>query len=168
MCKLGEQNYVLNEMKNYWGGMLKLGATTFWEKYNPESTGLDHYSMYGRPFGKSLCHAWGASPVYLLGKYYVGVKPIQPGYKEFEVRPVLGGLQWFDASVPTPHGDIKVFMDKSRIVVTATEGEGNVVFRSATTPKSDSGSIQNIGADEYTLRISGNGQKVTITYKALN
>ena len=35
LCALGEQNYVLKEMKDYWGGMLKLGATSFWEEYNP-------------------------------------------------------------------------------------------------------------------------------------
>ncbi|MBN2614002.1 MAG: hypothetical protein JXB00_20765 [Bacteroidales bacterium] len=49
--------------------------------------------MYGRRFGKSLCHAWGASPVYLLGRYFVGVRPTKPGYEEFEIRPVLGGLE---------------------------------------------------------------------------
>ncbi|MBN2614001.1 MAG: hypothetical protein JXB00_20760 [Bacteroidales bacterium] len=43
ICTIGERDYVLNEMKDYWGGMLKLGATSFWEKYNPEQTGLEHY-----------------------------------------------------------------------------------------------------------------------------
>jgi hypothetical protein len=64
---MNEQNYVLKEMKDYWGGMLKLGATSFWEEYNPQKKGAEHYAMYGREFGKSLCHAWGASPIYLLG-----------------------------------------------------------------------------------------------------
>ena len=74
-CAMGEQETVLKEMKDYWGGMIKLGATSFWEKYNPEQQGRQHLEMYGRPYGKSLCHAWGASPIYLLGKYYLGVKP---------------------------------------------------------------------------------------------
>ena len=73
LCALGEQETVMQEMKAYWGGMLKEGATSFWEKYNPEESGTQHLSMYGRPYGKSLCHAWGASPIYLLGKYYLGV-----------------------------------------------------------------------------------------------
>ncbi len=29
LCAMGEQKYVLNEMKNYWGGMLQAGATSF-------------------------------------------------------------------------------------------------------------------------------------------
>lgn len=92
LCQLGLQADVLPEIKAYWGGMLREGATSFWEKYNPEySDGLEplapgasprapHLTMYGRPYGKSLCHAWGASPVYLLGRYYLGVEPLQPGY----------------------------------------------------------------------------------------
>ncbi len=78
LCAMGEQSYVLKEMKSYWGGMLNLGATTFWEEYNPDKKGAEHYAMYGRKFGKSLCHAWGASPIYLLGKYYLGVSPTSP------------------------------------------------------------------------------------------
>ncbi|MCX2480463.1 alpha-rhamnosidase [Pedobacter sp. MC2016-15] len=94
LCALGEQPYVLKEMKDYWGGMLKLGATSFWEEYDPARKGSEHLSMYGRPYGKSLCHAWGASPIYLLGKYYLGVKPLSPGYETYLVEPVLGGLKW--------------------------------------------------------------------------
>ena len=93
LCALGEQDAVMKEIKAYWGGMLKEGATSFWEKYNPEEIGTQHLAMYGRPYGKSLCHAWGASPVYLLGKYYLGVKPVKEGYKEFAIAPVLGGLK---------------------------------------------------------------------------
>ena len=78
LCAMGEQSYVLKEMKSYWGGMLDLGATTFWEEYNPAKKGVEHYAMYGRKFGKSLCHAWGASSIYLLGKYYLGVSPTSP------------------------------------------------------------------------------------------
>jgi len=167
MCTLDEQAYVLNEMKDYWGGMLELGATSFWEKYNPEHEGLEHYAMYGRPFGKSLCHAWGASPIYLLGKYFVGVKPTKAGYEEFEIRPVLGGLEWFESSVPTPNGDIVVYASKNKISVSATEGNGVLIFKSKTTPKTDSGTIEKIEGNEYQLRINGDGAKVNVEYEGL-
>ena len=51
LCSLGMQKEVLKEMKSYWGDMLKLGATSFWELYNPTEKGDQHYAMYGRRFG---------------------------------------------------------------------------------------------------------------------
>ena len=124
LCVMGEQEEVMRQMKAYWGGMLREGATTFWEKYNPEEQGTEHLQMYGRPYGKSLCHAWGASPIYLLGRYYLGVKPTSPGYATWEMRPTLGGLEWMEGVVPTPNGEIYLKMDKEQLTVRATEGEG--------------------------------------------
>lgn len=130
LCALGEQAAVMQEMKAYWGGMLREGATSFWEKYNPQEQGAQHLAMYGRPYGKSLCHAWGASPVYLLGKYYLGVRPTKPGYAEFLIEPSLGGLQWMEGTVPTPQGDIYVYMDRKKVRVRASGGTG--ILRLAT------------------------------------
>src|SRR5882757_15137 len=45
MC---DQVHVLKEMKDYWGEMLGLGATSFWEKYDPSEKGAQHTAMYGR------------------------------------------------------------------------------------------------------------------------
>ena len=124
LCLDGLQTQVLQEMRDYWGGMLREGATSFWEKYVPSETGTQHLAMYGRPYGKSLCHAWGASPIYLLGKYYLGVRPTMPGYKDFEIRPSLGDLEWMEGDVPTPHGMIHVEMNRHQVKVLATEGSG--------------------------------------------
>ena len=129
LCIDGLHTQVLQEMRNYWGGMLREGATSFWEKYVPTETGTQHLAMYGRPYGKSLCHAWGASPVYLLGKYYLGVKPTKPGYEEYEVRPALGDLEWMKGDVPTPHGMIHVEMDRKQIKIRATEGRGTLYYK---------------------------------------
>lgn len=126
LCLMGMQREVLPEIKSYWGGMLKEGATSFWEKYNPYDKGKEHLAMYGRPYGKSLCHAWGASPIYLLGKYYLGVKPLKPGYQEYEVRPSLGGLEWMEGDVPTPFGKIHIKMDRKTISVFSTGGKGRL------------------------------------------
>ncbi len=120
LCMMGYHEEVLREMRAYWGGMLREGATSFWEKYVPTETGTQHLAMYGRPYGKSLCHAWGASPVYLLGRYYLGVQPTKPGYEEFEVRPVLGDLEWMEGDVPTPQGMIHVYMDRQQVKVSCT------------------------------------------------
>ncbi len=154
MCEMGYQTQVLKEMKAYWGGMLKEGATSFWEKYNPEEQGRQHLAMYGRPYGKSLCHAWGASPIYLLGKYYLGVKPVKPGYEEFEIRPVLGGLAWMKGSVPTPNGVIDVYMDTREIRVKATEGQGFLYVKATSQPKASAGTFEEMHDGTYRLWIA--------------
>lgn len=154
LCSLGEHNFVIKEIRSYWGGMLDLGATSFWEKYNPNEKGTEHLAMYGRPYGKSLCHAWGASPIYLLGKYYLGVKPVTEGYKEFSITPVLSDMEWMEGSVPTPNGDIKVYMDTKQIKVSTAEGEGYLYFESKSEPSTDKGSIETQGSNKYKMKIN--------------
>lgn len=163
LCALGEQDYVMKEMRNYWGGMLDLGATSFWEKYNPNENGTEHLAMYGRPYGKSLCHAWGASPIYLLGKYYLGVKPEKEGYKEFSIRPVLSDLKWIEGSVPTPEGNIKVYMSKKQIKVTAGHGKGYLYFSSKSRPKTNIGTIETISKNNYKLLIDNNDKEYIVS-----
>ncbi len=154
LCALGEHNHVLKEIRDYWGGMLNLGATSFWEKYNPDEKGSEHLAMYGRPFGKSLCHAWGASPIYLLGKYYLGVKPEKEGYAAFSIRPVLGDLKWIKGSVPTPNGSIDVYMDNDQIKVSTSEGEGHLYFESKSNPQTNQGEVEQIEKNKYKLKIN--------------
>ena len=51
---------------NYWGGMVKQGADTFWEVYDPNN---DYLSPYGFHVINSYCHAWSCTPVYFINKY---------------------------------------------------------------------------------------------------
>ncbi|KAI0008267.1 alpha-L-rhamnosidase [Xylariaceae sp. FL0662B] len=50
-------------LSGYWGGMVKAGADTFWEAYNPEDS---HASPYDDVRINSFCHAWSCTPTYLL------------------------------------------------------------------------------------------------------
>jgi hypothetical protein len=119
----------MQEMRAYWGGMLREGATTFWETYDPSEKYPQRLAMYGHPYGKSLCHAWGASPIYLLGKYYLGVQPTKPGYTEWECRPSLGDLKWMKGDVPTPHGNIHIEMNRKQVTIEATDcGTGTLII----------------------------------------
>jgi hypothetical protein len=164
LCAMGEQAYVLKEIKDYWGGMLALGATSFWEEYNPSKKGVEHYAMYGREFGKSLCHAWGASPIYLLGKYYLGVRPTSPGYETYTIEPQLGGLQWMQGEVPTPNGNIKVYVNNKDIKVTGVKGVGTLKFKSSAAPTSNAGFIKSIGKNIYELPIL-EGEEYRVKYQ---
>lgn len=165
LCAMGEQEYVLKEMKDYWGGMLKLGATSFWEEYNPAKQGAEHYAMYGREFGKSLCHAWGASPLYLLGKYYLGVKPTAPGYSEYVVEPNLGGLEWMQGKVPTPDGDIELYVSKEQVKIKGATGEGTIKLKSRTQPTGENVTAVAKENDLYEITVNP-GVEYVINYKA--
>lgn len=165
LCAMGDQERVLKEIKDYWGGMLNLGATSFWEKYDPAEKGVQQYAMYGRPFGKSLCHAWGASPIYLLGKYYLGVRPLSPGYSTWSVELVLGGLQWMEGEVPTPHGNIKVYCSRSSVKVTTAEGTGVLRLKSRSLPVCKMATIKTVAKDTYEIALDGR-KEYSVTYAA--
>lgn len=161
LCKLGRQRDVLGEMRGYWGGMLNHGATSFWEAYDAKIDSdaggkaplRDHLSMYGRPYGKSLCHAWGASPVYLLGKYFEGIRPTQPGYSEWIAEPNLGGLEWMEGSVPTPNGKIHIYMDNHTIKLHSDEGVGWLILDGKLTPSSDNGTFEPLNDGRVRIKV---------------
>ena len=133
LCEAGELDTVMSYMEEYWGGMLNEGATTIWEAYDPNDKGDAHYAMYDRPYGKSLCHAWGAGPILILGKYILGVRPEKPAYKEFSVNPFKGNLKFIEGSVPTPTGDIHVFLDDDLLSVdNRSQGEGTINYKGQT------------------------------------
>ncbi len=66
MLKLGMKDDAVQYLKNLWGGMIDLGADTFWEAYVPEDP---DFSPYNDRMGNSLCHAWSCTPSYFIRKY---------------------------------------------------------------------------------------------------
>ncbi len=131
LCRMGLTDMVRERIEQYWGGMLQEGATTFWEEYDPKQTGIEKYAMYGRKFEKSLCHAWGASPVYLIGRYIAGVAPRKPGYEEFEVKPRLSGLKRFTATVPIHKGKVGIAVSEKLLKVFTDSPGGKLVYQNA-------------------------------------
>ena len=129
VCKMGQLKKMQKKVESYWGGMVRLGATSIWESFDPTETGAQHYAMYGMKYGRSLCHAWGGGPIYLLGRYCLGVYPTSVGYKTFAVEPKLGVYKSAEGRVPMPDGgEVYVKVDaKSCTVVTNREG-GTLVF----------------------------------------
>ncbi len=126
LCRLGDTRYVTEEIGKYWGAMIKEGATTFWERYDSEEKGDEKYAMYGRKYGKSLCHAWGATPLYLLGRYVVGLKAADDA-KSFTIAPDLAGLKWFRAEMPLVKGCVKAEADEKKIRVYSSELGGVLI-----------------------------------------
>lgn len=128
MCQIGNFKYMTDMLNSYWGEMLRLGATTIWEEFDPKKKGIEHYEMYGGKYEKSLCHAWGASPIYLLGKYALGVKPTEAGYATFEVKPNLMSFGEISGTVPTPNGNVFVSLNEKTCEVTSEIDGGTLIL----------------------------------------
>lgn len=125
LAKAGDSDTALDFISTYWGAMLDLGATTFWEDFD-----LDWIKDAGRidelvPAGKkdvhggygaycyigfrhSLCHGWASGPTAWLSENVLGVTPLEPGFKKVRIVPQLGRLKWAEGAYPTPLGIIKV------------------------------------------------------------
>ncbi|MBR6051901.1 MAG: hypothetical protein IKP68_11975 [Clostridia bacterium] len=137
MCKIGEFGYVSDMIRSYWGGMLDLGATTIWEQYDPTVTNtIEHYGMYGSKFGKSLCHAWGASPIYLFGRYALGVYPTGVGFETFAVEPHDMGVGNFSGRVPIGEdgGYVDVSFDGETFTAVTNRAGGTLIVGSERIP----------------------------------
>lgn len=117
-------------IREYWGGMLDLGATTFWEDFNidwmeragrideltPEGK-IDVHATYGdycyKGLRHSLCHGWASGPTAWMTEHILGVEVLEPGCKKIRIRPNLADLQWAEGSFPTPHGVLHVRHERS-------------------------------------------------------
>ena len=119
----GEIDKVVKYIKRYWGEMLSEGATSFWEKYNPSEKGAEKYAMYDRKYGKSLCHSWGAGPIFLLGRYVAGLYPYEIGYKRYALKPHLKDLK-FKTELPVCDGSVKIEYDGEYLIVYSKDKDG--------------------------------------------
>ena len=88
-------------IKWYWGDMLKAGASTWWEFYNP--------LLNTKPtINSSTCHGYGVSPNIYIYSDIVGIRPAAPGFKQIYFNPMPGTAEWVKSKIPTPHGYISV------------------------------------------------------------
>lgn len=67
MLKCGLNKEARQYVEDYWGGMVRLGADTFWEYYIPENHMFSSYNDY--TLLNSYCHAWSCTPVYFIVNY---------------------------------------------------------------------------------------------------
>jgi alpha-L-rhamnosidase len=52
-------------------------------------------------------HAWGAAPGNLIGRYVLGVRPLEAGFGHVLIHPQLGHtLKWVEGTVPTIRGPV--------------------------------------------------------------
>lgn len=125
MAKAGKHQEAIDVISTYWGAMIDLGATTFWEDFNidwiPNAARIDELVPAGKVdvhgdygaycyvgFRHSLCHGWASGPTAWLSAHVLGVQVSEPGGKAYMIKPHLGNLNWVEGTVPTPYGVIYV------------------------------------------------------------
>lgn len=125
LAENGHIDKAMDMISDYWGAMIDLGGTTFWEDLNYPDTKnaarideivpdgkYDIHSQGGAycyvGLRLSMCHGWGAGPTPWLQRHVLGVKPVEPGCKTIEVKPNLGNLAFAEGTVPTPYGPVSV------------------------------------------------------------
>ena len=115
----------LSVLEEYYGAMLKLGATAFWEDFNIEwaknASTIDEIPGDGKSdvhgdngafcykgFRHSLCHGWSSAPTAFLAEEVLGIHILSVGCKKVEIKPNLGDLSWAKGTYLTPYGIISV------------------------------------------------------------
>ena len=137
-ARAGDYNGAMDLIKKYWGGMLDMGATTFWEDFDlnwiKNATRIDELPQKGKKdihkdFGNycykslrhSLCHGWAGGPTAWLTEHVLGFKPLAPGCKKLGITPNPGHLKWAKGAMPTPYGTVEVLHKKNAKGVIETE-----------------------------------------------
>lgn len=121
----GDYEGAMNDIRTYWGAMLDMGATTFWEDFNmdwlPNAARIDElvpagkkdiHGDYGaycyKGFRHSLCHGWASGPAPWLTEHVLGVQVAAPGCKIIKIKPHLGSLSFAEGTYPTPYGIVRI------------------------------------------------------------
>lgn len=63
LVRCGAKRETRELIVQYWGSMVRNGADTFWEAYDPEDA---LYSPYDDHLNNSYCHAWSCTPSWFL------------------------------------------------------------------------------------------------------
>lgn len=94
-------------LERVWGPMANATSPNYsgghWEAMKPDGTPYGHDT--------SLVHGWSTWPVSLMPRYLAGLQPIEPGWKFFNVAPVLAGLTAINCVLETVSGSVGVELE---------------------------------------------------------
>lgn len=100
--------FVTDDIAEIWGDMIYSGANSLWET----SVGAEDFSNAG-----SLCHAWSAVPVYVLYRYHIGLKPLEPGFKTYEIHPcTTESVSKINAKLYMPGKNLEIKIEEGKII----------------------------------------------------
>ncbi len=118
----GKAKEALKVLKEFFGGMLKMGATTFWEAFEidwienscpidriPEKGEKKVHGDFGETcyegFRNSLCHGWASGAVPFVVEEILGID-YDAVAKKITLKPDLCGLKWAKGTFPLENGEI--------------------------------------------------------------
>jgi len=98
---------LLNTKCPSWLYEVKMGATTIWERWDGlDENGVCPIGDDGTDMMISYNHYASGAVGDFLYRRVLGLEAVEPGYKTFAVKPVLGGgLIWAKGGVRTPYGE---------------------------------------------------------------
>ena len=102
LAKAGRFDLALDLMRERYGSMIKRGATTLWEGFEPHA---------------SLAHGFSATPTWQMMRQVLGIKPAAAGFAHVRIEPTLGVLGFARGSQPTLAGDIEVALRRTGDVI---------------------------------------------------
>jgi len=140
MSKLGHDERALRLVRDYFGSMVRKGATSFWEVHKPRR---DDDIVRGVAC-RSKSHAWGAGVTGWLTARVLGVRPIEPGYRTALVTPNRMGLDFVRGAVPTPAGTIAVDWPTGQSEMTVVLPQGVTAYAGPASRAIDLGSLRKL------------------------
>ncbi len=125
MAKAGNVQGAIDVIRAFWGAMLDLGATSFWEDFDmewvenagridevPSEGKVDVHASYGKfcyqKLRHSLCHGWASGPAPFMARHILGIEVLEAGCKKVRIQPDLCDLAFARGTYPTPFGAIEV------------------------------------------------------------
>ncbi len=86
-----------------WHNMLEQGATMTMEAWDQRFKTNQDWN-----------HPWATGPAAAVGRWLVGVQPMEPGYERIRIAPQPGELDFFEARVPTIRGPVDVRWERQQ------------------------------------------------------
>lgn len=80
MHQQSDHQAITQLLDSFWGGMLRSGATSTWETFDPVTQTTRSVSQ---------THAWAGGPTYFLPAFITGLRPLTPGFRQVLVEPTL-------------------------------------------------------------------------------
>ncbi|MDR1747104.1 MAG: hypothetical protein LBR49_07530 [Tannerella sp.] len=115
MAKMERYNEAVTTINDCWGGQVRYGGTTFFEVFRPSWNDVSHPNdapVNNQCGYTSLTHPWSAGVTKWLSEEILGIKPVEPGFKSFAIKPHLSGnITCVKGAVPTPSGKISFAFD---------------------------------------------------------